>query len=380
MILLSRPLRRPRQSRPASWPAWTAAGGFGLAALICVPLAIEAGRLLTTEDDPVAITDRALPRAFGASVAVNGIENALTANDADLARSFVDLADDRLVTVPRELRQRVDAAVREANSAVTAATGFARGFITGESDNVASLAGTAIGDLLVFGDVRDVVREGNRYANDQKYDELVLGLACAGIALTVGTYASFGVATPVRVGLSAVKAARKTGRIGGQMASWIERSLRDAVDWNGLRGASFSVADPAIAVRAARQAVKVEKADGLAKLVGDIGRLQARAGAQAALDGLKLARTPAELTKVARLAEKKGGRTRAILKTLGRGAILLSVASFNLAMWILGALVMLFGLVSSAKAGVERMTLRHLACKRAQNRCRGPEVRRLVQA
>jgi len=72
------------------------------------------------------------------------------------------------------------------------------------------------------------------------------------------------------------------------------------------------------------------------------------------------------MTRIAALAEKKGSKTRAILKTLGRGAILLSVASFNLAGWILGAILTLFGLVSSAKAGVERMTQRYL--DRAKNR------------
>jgi hypothetical protein len=353
-----------------SWPAWTVACGFVLAALFCVPLAIEAVRLLATEDDPVAIADRALPRAFDASVAVNGIEDALKSKDADLAKSFVELADDQQVTVPQDLRKRVDVAVEEANSASAHAMNFTRGLITGEPDDVVSLAGTALGDLFVFGDIRDAVREGGRYASGEPYDELVLGLACAGIALTAGTYASFGAAAPVRVGLSAVKAARKSGRIGGQMASWIGHSLREAVDLSALRRASFSLAQPAVAVRAAREAVKVEKAGGLTKLVSDVGRVQAKAGTQAALDGLKLARNPAEVAKVAKLAEKKGGKTRAILKTLGRGAILLSVASFNLAMWILGAIATLFGFVSSAKAGVERMTQRHLDRKRAQRQAR----------
>jgi hypothetical protein len=105
--------------------------GFALAALVCVPLAIEARFLLATEDDPVAITDRALPRAFDASVAVSGIENALKANDADLARSFVELADDRHVNLPQDLRKRVDAAVQEASSASAHAMSFTRGLITG---------------------------------------------------------------------------------------------------------------------------------------------------------------------------------------------------------------------------------------------------------
>ena len=369
MIRGSQPVRRPAVLR-RSWPAWTVACGFVLAALLCVPVAIEAARLLATEDDPVAITDRALPRAFDASVAVNGIEDALKSKDSDLAKSFVELADDQQVTVPQDLRKRVDVAVEEANSASAHAMSFTRGLISGEPDDVVSLAGTALGDLFVFGDIRDAVREGGRYASGEPYDELVLGLACAGIALTAGTYASFGAAAPVRVGLSAVKAARKTGRIGGQMASWIGHSLREAVDLSALRRASFSLAQPAVAVRAAREAVKVEKAGGLTRLIGDVGRVQAKAGTQAALDGLKLARNPAEVAKVAKLAEKKGGKTRAILKTLGRGAILLSVASFNLAMWILGAIATLFGFMSSAKAGVERMTQRHLDRKRAVRQAR----------
>jgi hypothetical protein len=347
------------RSRPAS--AWFAAGLFALAALACVPLGIEAGTLIAIDDDPAAITDRALARAFDRSVAVREIETALEANDADLAKSFADLAQDRGVQVPPELSRRVAAAVERANSASAAAESFARGFITGEPDDVVGLAGTALGDLFVFGDIRDAVREGGRYVSGEPADELILGLACVGIAITAGTYASFGAAAPVRVGLSALKAARKTGRIGGRMAEWIGRSLREAIDWPALKRAGGSWLEPAVAVRAAREAVKLDKTGGLVRFVEDVGRVQARAGTRAAIDGLRIAEGPRDMARVAALADKKGSRTRAILKTLGRGAILVSVASFNLAMWVLGAILTLIGFVSSAKAAVERLTLRFLA-------------------
>jgi len=220
----------------------------------------------------------------------------------------------------------------------------------------------------VFGDIRDAVREGSRYVNGEPADELVLGLSLVGIAVTAGTYASFGAATPARVGLSVAKAARKTGRMGARMADWIGRSVRDVVDWAALKRAGAALAEPAVAVRAAREAVKVEKADGLVKLVSDVGRVQSRAGTQAALDGLKLAEGPRDVARVAALAEKKGSKTRAILKTLGRGAILLSIATFNLAAWILGAILTLFGFVSSAKSGVERLTQRHIDRRKARAR------------
>src|SRR5262249_12681231 len=156
-----------------------------------------------------------------------------------------------------DLRTRVEDAVEQANSTAAAAGSFARGLITGEPEDAVSLAGTTVGDLFVFGDIRDAVREGSRYASGQSYDQLVLGLACVGIAVTPGTYASLGLGAPARIGLSAVKAARKSGRIAGPMASWIGRSLRETVDWAALRRAGGSLAEPVAAVRAVREAVKV---------------------------------------------------------------------------------------------------------------------------
>jgi hypothetical protein len=346
--------------------AWLAAGLFALAALICVPLGLEADSLIAAADDPVAITDRALDRAFDRSTAVHEIEAALTANDADLAKSFLDLADDRGIAVPADLKARVNTAVDNANSAAAVAGSFASGLITGEPTDMAGLAGTAVGDLFVFGDIRDAIREGSRYVSGEHYDQLVLGLSCLGIAVTAGTYASFGSAAPARVGLSLAKAARKTGRIGTRMADFIGRSLRDVVDFAALKRAGSSLTEPAVAVRTAREAVKVNKADGLVRLVSDVGTVQAKAGTQAALDGLKLASGPREMGRIAKLAEKKGGKTRAILRFLGRSAILLSIGTFNLAMWVLWAILTVFGLVSSAKAGVERMTLRQLQRKKAR--------------
>jgi len=348
--------------------AWIGAGLFALAAAAIVPIGMEAESLLASEDDPVAIADRALAKAFDASVATREIEAALAASDADLAKSFLDLAQERGVAVPPDLAARVTVAVEKANSASAHAESFARGFITGEPDNVVGLAGTTLGDLFVFGDIRDAVREGSRYVAGEKVDELVLGLSVVGIAITAGTYATFGAGAPARVGLSMAKAARKTGRLASGMAEWIGRSLREVIDWPALRRAGVAFTEPTLAVRAAREAVKVDKAEGLVKLASDVGRLQTRAGTQAALDGLKLAQSPREMARIAKLAEKKGSKTRAILKTLGRGAILLSVATFNLAAWILGAILTLFGFVSSAKSGVERLTQNYLDRRKERDR------------
>ena len=67
------------------------------------------------------------------------------------------------------------------------------------------------------------------------------------------------------------------------------------------------------------------------------------------------------MARIARLAATKGGKTRAILKLAGRGAILLTVSTFNLAMWVFWAILTIFGFVSSLKRTTERVTERHCA-------------------
>ncbi len=210
-------------------------------------LAAAAGYALTraqdavaVADDPARIAERALDQKFNAAVAEREIEAALAANDSDLAQSFVDLAAARHVALEPATVAKVNAAVAEAATPRHKAESFARGLVTGEPDDMAALAGTAIGDLFVFGDIRDAVRESARLASGEKADELVLGLACVGIAITAGTYASFGAAAPVRVGLTLAKAARKAGGVGAKFAGGVGRLLRNAVDWGALQTACRS--------------------------------------------------------------------------------------------------------------------------------------------
>jgi hypothetical protein len=339
-------------------------------AIYLVPRGLEAQALLAIEDDPVRIAARALDGKFNADVAEREIKAALADNDADLARSFAELAASRQIALDPALTQRVDAAVADASSAEHAMKSFAYGFVTGKPDDGAALAGTAVGDLFVFGDIRDAVREGGNLAMGRPADELVLGLACIGLAVTAGTYVTLGTAAPARVGLSLAKAARKAGRLGGDLAATMGRMLRHMVDWNRLNRAvaGMSLTQPAIAIRAAREAVKVRRARGLLRLADDVGTVQAKAGTRAALDGLHVAETPREMSRIARLAETEGSRTRAILKLAGRGAIALSVATFNLGGWIIGAALALFAFVLSLKSTTERVTMRVLRRRKKRRR------------
>jgi hypothetical protein len=350
----------PRRRRVL--PALLAAVLLAAAAGYVVPRGIDANTQLSIEDDPSQIAARALDRTFDAALAQREIDAALAAKDADLAQSFVLLAAERQVALDPALTAKVDAAVAEAATTRYAMESFAMGLVTGEPNDMAGFAGTALSDLFVFGDIRDAAREGTRLATGQQADELVLGLACVGLAITAGTYATLGAAAPARVGLSLAKAARKTGQLSADLAAGMGRMMRGVVDWGKLKGAiaGASITEPAVTIRAAREAVKIERAGGLMNIARDVGRVQSKAGTKAALDGLKIAETPREMAQVAKLAEKQGGKTRAILKTVGRGAIALTMATFDLGLWILGALFTAFTFISALKSATERGTQRVL--------------------
>ena len=347
--------------------------GMAVCATACAalwPHARDAGALLAAQDDPAELSDLELNSALRNNQALieQNIEKALAANDADLANSFVELAREKNIPLTAELSKRVSDAVTEANSTSHFAKGFATGLVTGNADDVASMSGTVAGDLFVFGDIRDVVREGKHLAMGEDTDRLVLGLAAAGLAVTAATYVSVGGVAPVRAGLTLVKDARKVGRLGEGLTEWAGRSARDLVDTPMLEDAvaSGSVMRPGQTVNAIRAAFDTGKAGGLVRLAKDVGRVGEKAGARGALDTLSIAEGPKDVARAARLAEAKGGQTRAILKVLGRGALLLAAGAFNLSLWVFSALMALFGLLSSIKATTERLTQSWLLRKKAR--------------
>ena len=355
------------------WRLGLAVAGVAVFAIACAllwPRARDAGAILAAQDDPAALADVQLNAALRNNQAViaQNIEAALAAADADLANSFVDLAREKNIPVNDELSRRVAAAIVEENSSSHFAKRFATGLVTGNADDVASLSGTIAGDLFVFGDIRDVVREGKHMAMGEDTDRLVLGLAAAGLAVTAATYVSVGGVAPVRAGLTLVKDARKVGRLGEGLTRWAGRSARQMVDAPMLQRAvaSGSVMRPGQTMSAIRAAFRAEKAGGLVRLAKDVGRVSEKAGIRAAQETLKIAEGPKDVARAARLAESKGSQTRAILKVLGRGALLLAAGAFDLTLWVLGALLALFGLLSSIKATTERLTMSWLLRKKAR--------------
>jgi hypothetical protein len=279
-----------------------------------LPHAKYALALRMAAGDPAQLAELRLRAGFNSDVAATEIEAALAADDIELAESFVELADARGVPFSPALRERVQNAQSAKEQIRRVATRFGTGFVTGSAEGIEGIAGAAAGDLLVFGDVRDLVREGTRWVRGQEVDPLMAGLATAGLAITAGTYFSSGTVAPARAGVSLFKVARRTGKIGANLATDFVRLARSG----GKRAAGA---------------------------FADLGKIESKAGARTAIEGMRHADDAADLAKLGKLAERNGSKTLAVMKTLGRGAIVLGVGAVTSALWIMGAMANIFFLV-----------------------------------
>src|SRR4051812_4121964 len=117
---------------------------LAIVAAAVAPTGIESGWLLTFQDDQAEIANHQVDKVFNPLVADREIHAALDASDVDLANSFAELAADRKIQIDPALTARLTEANTTMATAGRNAQSFARGLFTGEPDDAAALAGTAV--------------------------------------------------------------------------------------------------------------------------------------------------------------------------------------------------------------------------------------------
>lgn len=321
----------------------------GCLAVIGAAPAVEGWRLLRAADDPVALADAVLDRSLTLERFAAQLDAALAAGDEDLAASFVALGAERGLAPSTNQIARLQKL--RAGAGEKAMTEFAQGFVYGDRDSDAAFAGALAGDLTGYGDARDLWNEGAKLARGEQADELVIGLAAAGLILSAATWSSIGAALPARGGLTVVKSAQKAGRLTRPLAAALTRTAATAIDHEALDTGLKAVArfDLAASRTAAAKVVRPGAVAAFRALGEDAALIYRKAGARGVRQALALAEDGAEVRKAARLAAAKGVKTRAILATLGRGAFRVGVLAVAAANAVFAFLTSLTGLTMLAQ-------------------------------
>lgn len=288
-----------------------------------LPQARRAALVLRAADDPPALADLRLTDVLIPERVTTEIDAALAAEDDELAKSLIDLADGRGISVSADQRERVASA--RSSTAYRTARAFAAGAMTGEAESAAGLAGILAADVTGVGDVRDLVREAPLCARgDPACDRVVVGLATVGLGTTAATWA-MGLGAPARGGVTIMKVARKLHRLSEPLTAGLTRMVRACVDPAAVEallqaGRRMNIEGLRAAAGAA---VRQTELGALRDLGRNVYRVYGMTGARGVLQALSLSHSPAEVARIERLAARFGSKTQAVLKVLDRAALVL---------------------------------------------------------
>lgn len=196
---------------------------------------------------------------------------------------------------------------------------FGTGFFFGKSDDMVGLSGSIAADMTVVGDIRDLSIEGEKFVTNQPYDKIVFGMAAIGLGLSASQFFSFGASTPVKVGASIVKAAKKTGKLSRSFVKIISSKLAKAIDFKILKKVDYSSITSV--KKASKRIADSLNSSYIRKAFRNIDTLKTNTNIADSISLLKYVDNPKDLQKVVNVSKKYKKNTKAVFKILGKGVI-----------------------------------------------------------
>lgn len=308
----------------------TAAAALSIGTVLCLTLAVP--RYYT------GYQEREVRRELMAATEGNVLDEKVAAalGDGDMAgaEQYASLANE----LHRPLAAETVAALEEAREPlqtfVRNATDFAGAYITGHADSGAGLAGAVISDLTVVGDVRDLVSEGSKAALGEEYSRFLLTLAAIGIAAEGATIASGGSSLVVKLAVSVLKVAKRTGTLTATYSARLVRLARTMAQSGGrvppVASAARRPSTGAAPIDAATPIRPGAAADGttaltpalaraeLSAALGAVNTMARHAGPADAVRLMRHVNTTRDAQNLATLTTRFGRRSRAVVELTGK--------------------------------------------------------------
>jgi len=197
---------------------------------------------------------------------------------------------------------------------------FSNGFFTGEANGMVGLSGSIISDMTLYGDLRDLSKEGSRFVKGESYDQIVFGMAAIGVGLSASQLFTLGSTTAAKVGASIVKVAKKSGKLSKPFVHIISSKLSKAIDFKALKKVDYTSIDAI--KKETKRISKSLNTPYIRKAFNNIDKVHKNTDSYAdTIALLKYVDDPKDLQKVVNVSKKYKKNTRAVFKVLGRGVI-----------------------------------------------------------
>ena len=112
-----------------------------------------------------------------------------------------------------------------------------KGFVVGEGTSIEELGGAVVSDFLLWGDIRDLAKQGWNKATGKETDPVVAGLAAVGVLTSVASYVpdpAEGAEVSADASFSLLKTLRKTGHLSKRFCGVLVDGCRKSVKTKSL--------------------------------------------------------------------------------------------------------------------------------------------------
>ena len=304
-------------------------------------LAFEAGLLDAYVDETIIPADPFIKAELAATVPPEkldlAINDALDTSAYEDALIYAEIADYADIPLTAETVKRLEEASSLLVSLSRDTGSFFEGFLTGEGSDTAGFVGAITSDLTVVGDVRDIGTEGSKLVAGEDYSELILGLSVVGVAVTGATVASGGSALPVKIGVSLMKVAKRTGALTAAFTRQLGDLVRESVNFSQLKRSfnSVDLADSATTRRAVTDYAGSINLEPLTPVVNDMATLQRNAGPAESIRLLSRVEDTNDLRRLTEMSGTLGIKTRGVVALTGKASLRAFKTFANLVRWLL---------------------------------------------
>jgi hypothetical protein len=249
------------------------------------------------------------------------ITRAIAEDNPEDARMYLALADTFGYQLSQDFEAPLAGLENPLNSTLRETGRFIDGFLEGQADSGAGVAGAITADFTVVGDVRDLKEQYDLYAQGQEVSELIVTLAGVGVGLTAATVMSAGSAAPAKSGVSALKIAGRSGKLTPKLQKMLLRQGRSVFDYPLFLRTVKSEQSVDGVRRAAVRAYNPQAMSALGETAQQVNNVRRSTSMLDTISLLRYVENADDLRRLEKVSAQYGSITRGILRLAGKGAI-----------------------------------------------------------
>ncbi len=243
------------------------------------------------------------------------------------AQGYVKLARTFNIDLNKSTMQAFSAEGTTAKKLLRETKSFLGGFFSGNGEDSSAVAGAVAADFTLYGDLRDIYKEGSRYLANESYNHFILAISMVGVALSATTVVTLGASSALKSAASVLKLAKRQKYLTKGFTSLLESRLAKSVDTKALKSIHLrSIEEVKKSGRVIAKSVDLKP---LKPLLRDIRAMQKSSSVADTLKLLKYVENADELKAVAKLTKRYRGATVGVFKLLGKRAIRLVKGSIK---------------------------------------------------